>query len=140
MEESDGAVIADSLETPGAFGAIFDRHGSTLLRFLARRVDPAGAEDLLGEVFRISPLITSAPAWCSSSGLSLGRIKQRKEGLGGKMDRTLASISRRPIKRVSRFPSQPPAPVIKIRFTKESASTISKSYLQSRLRCVLQSP
>ena len=54
MEESDGAVIADSLETPGAFGAIFDRHGSTLLRFLARRVDPADAEDLLGDVFRIA--------------------------------------------------------------------------------------
>jgi RNA polymerase sigma factor (sigma-70 family) len=54
MEESDGAVIAGSLETPGVFGAIFDRHGSTLLRFLARRVDPAEAEDLLGEVFRIA--------------------------------------------------------------------------------------
>src|SRR5439155_25610174 len=54
MEESDGAVTAASLETPGAFGAIFDRHGSTLLRFLARRVDPAEAEDLLGEVFRIA--------------------------------------------------------------------------------------
>jgi RNA polymerase sigma-70 factor (ECF subfamily) len=47
MEESDGAVIAGSLETPGAFGVIFDRHGSTLLRFLARRIDPAEAEDLL---------------------------------------------------------------------------------------------
>src|SRR6185369_1960158 len=54
MEESDGAVIAGSLETPGAFGVIFDRHGSTLLGFLARRVDPAEAEDLLGEVFRIA--------------------------------------------------------------------------------------
>src|SRR5215470_11164065 len=54
MEESDGAVIAGSLETPGAFGIIFDRHGSTLLRFLTRRVDPAEAEDLLGEVFRIA--------------------------------------------------------------------------------------
>jgi len=47
-------VIAGSLKTPGAFGVIFDRHGSTLLRFLARRVDPAAAEDLLGEVFRIA--------------------------------------------------------------------------------------
>jgi RNA polymerase sigma factor (sigma-70 family) len=54
MEESDGAVMAGSLETPAAFGVIFDRHGSTLLRFLARRVDPAEAEDLLGEVFRIA--------------------------------------------------------------------------------------
>jgi RNA polymerase sigma-70 factor (ECF subfamily) len=53
-EESDGVVIAASLREPGAFGVIFDRHGSTLLRFLARRVDPAEAEDLLGEVFRIA--------------------------------------------------------------------------------------
>jgi RNA polymerase sigma factor (sigma-70 family) len=53
-EQSDGAVIAASLREPGAFGVIFDRHGSTLLRFLARRVDPAEAEDLLGEVFRIA--------------------------------------------------------------------------------------
>ena len=54
MEEPDGAVIAASVGTPAAFGVIFDRHGSTLLRFLARRVDPAQAEDLLGEVFRIA--------------------------------------------------------------------------------------
>ena len=54
MEESDGAVIAASLATPGAFGVIFDRHGSTLLRFLARRVEPTEAEDLLGDVFRIA--------------------------------------------------------------------------------------
>jgi RNA polymerase sigma-70 factor (ECF subfamily) len=54
MEVSDGAVIADSLDSPGAFGVIFDRHGSALLRFLARRVDPSDAEDLLGEVFRIA--------------------------------------------------------------------------------------
>jgi RNA polymerase sigma-70 factor (ECF subfamily) len=54
MEDFDSAVIASSLEDPGAFGAIFDRHGGALLRFLARRVDPAEAEGLLGEVFRIA--------------------------------------------------------------------------------------
>jgi len=54
MEESDGAVIAGSLSAPAQFGVIFDRHGSMLLRFLARRVPPAEAEDLLGEVFRIA--------------------------------------------------------------------------------------
>jgi RNA polymerase sigma-70 factor (ECF subfamily) len=54
MEQPDGAVIAASLETPATFGVIFDRHGSTLFRFLARRVDPAEAEGLLGEVFRIA--------------------------------------------------------------------------------------
>src|SRR5215469_17890375 len=54
MDVSDGAVIADSLERPAAFGAIFDRHGSSLFRFLARRVHPSEAEDLLGDVFRIA--------------------------------------------------------------------------------------
>jgi RNA polymerase sigma-70 factor (ECF subfamily) len=54
MEESDSSVIAASLGTPAAFGILFDRHGATLLRFLARRVDPSEAEGLLGEVFRIA--------------------------------------------------------------------------------------
>jgi RNA polymerase sigma factor (sigma-70 family) len=54
MEESDSAVIAASLEEPGTFGILFDRYGGLLLRFLARRVDPAAAEGLLGEVFRIA--------------------------------------------------------------------------------------
>jgi RNA polymerase sigma-70 factor (ECF subfamily) len=54
MEESDSAVIAASLEVPGTFGVLFDRHGAVLLRFLARRVQPSEAEGLLGEVFRIA--------------------------------------------------------------------------------------
>ena len=54
MEESDAAVIAASLEEPGTFGVLFDRYGALLLRFLARRVDPAEAEGLLAEVFRIA--------------------------------------------------------------------------------------
>ena len=54
MEGSDSAVIAASMQVPGAFGALFDRHGAALLRFLARRVDPSEAGSLLGEVFRIA--------------------------------------------------------------------------------------
>jgi RNA polymerase sigma factor (sigma-70 family) len=54
MEQPDSAVIAASLEVPGTFGVLFDRYGAVLLRFLARRVDPAEAESLLGEVFRIA--------------------------------------------------------------------------------------
>jgi RNA polymerase sigma-70 factor (ECF subfamily) len=54
MDQPDGAVIAESLETAAAFGVIFDRHASVLLRFLARRVDPTEAEGLLGEVFVIA--------------------------------------------------------------------------------------
>ena len=54
MEPSDAAVIAASLEDPRTFGVLFDRYGAVLLRFLMRRVDPADADGLLGEVFRIA--------------------------------------------------------------------------------------
>jgi RNA polymerase sigma-70 factor (ECF subfamily) len=54
VEEPDSAVVAASLEDPAAFGELFDRHGATLFRFLARRVDPAEAEGVLGEVFRVA--------------------------------------------------------------------------------------
>jgi len=53
-ESSDSAVIAASLAEPGAFGVLFDRYGAVLLRFLTRRVQPADAEGLLGEVFRVA--------------------------------------------------------------------------------------
>ena len=48
MESSDASVIAASIDEPAAFGA------STILRYLSRRVEPAEAEGLLGEVFRIA--------------------------------------------------------------------------------------
>ena len=54
MEGADSAVIAASMQVPGAFGALFDRHGAALLRFLTRRIDPSEAGSLLGEVFRIA--------------------------------------------------------------------------------------
>jgi len=54
MDPPDADVIAASLAEPSAFGVIFDRHASTILRYFARRVEPAAAEGLLGEVFRIA--------------------------------------------------------------------------------------
>ena len=52
--DSDAAAIAASLTRPGEFAAIFDRHAASLHRFLARRVEPADADNLLGDVFRIA--------------------------------------------------------------------------------------
>ena len=52
--ESDAAIIAASLDEPSLFGAVFDRHATTLYRFLVRRVGPDEADGLLGEVFRIA--------------------------------------------------------------------------------------
>jgi RNA polymerase sigma-70 factor (ECF subfamily) len=54
MTETDAAAIEASLDDPGAFATIFDRHASSIHRFLARRVEPADAESLLGDVFRVA--------------------------------------------------------------------------------------
>lgn len=53
-ELSDADVIADSWANPELFAAIFDRHFSAIHRYLARRLSPADADELAGEVFRIA--------------------------------------------------------------------------------------
>ena len=52
--ESDAAVIRASLDEPGRFGAIFDRHATVLFRYLVRRAGADEAEAILGDVFRIA--------------------------------------------------------------------------------------
>lgn len=54
MGVDDAAVIEASLVEPAAFATLFDRHATTLFRFLVRRVDPSDADALLGDVFRIA--------------------------------------------------------------------------------------
>jgi RNA polymerase sigma-70 factor, ECF subfamily len=49
---SDAEVIGRSLDEPEAFGEIYDRHASTLSRFLGRRAGARVAEALVGELFR----------------------------------------------------------------------------------------
>ena len=52
--ESDAEVITASLEEPGRFGALFDRHATVVFRYLVRRVGIDDADALLGEVFRVA--------------------------------------------------------------------------------------
>ncbi len=40
---TDAEVIASSLASPAAFGEVFDRHATTLFRYLVRRVGPEDA-------------------------------------------------------------------------------------------------
>ena len=47
-------MIVASLEDPAAFGALFDRHATTLHRYLVRRVGADDSDGLLGEAFRIA--------------------------------------------------------------------------------------
>jgi RNA polymerase sigma-70 factor (ECF subfamily) len=51
---SDAEVIGRSLGEPEAFGLIYDRHATTLLRFLGRRAGAKVAEGLVGELFKIA--------------------------------------------------------------------------------------
>jgi RNA polymerase sigma-70 factor (ECF subfamily) len=53
-EPSDAAVIGASIDDPAVFGAVFDRHASSVRRYLVRRLGPVESDDLLGEVFRIA--------------------------------------------------------------------------------------
>lgn len=50
-ESTDDALLARSLLRPQVIGELYERHGAAVFRFIARRVGPAAAEDLVGDVF-----------------------------------------------------------------------------------------
>lgn len=50
-DATDGEIVRTSLEDPQAFGEIFDRHASTVHRFLSSHAGVDVSEDLLSEVF-----------------------------------------------------------------------------------------
>ena len=47
----DAALIARSLQAPECFGVLFDRHASAIGRYIARRLGPDAAYDLVAETF-----------------------------------------------------------------------------------------
>lgn len=51
---TDPEVIASSIGSPSEFGVVFDRHATTMFRYLVRRVGPDQADALLGELFAIA--------------------------------------------------------------------------------------
>jgi RNA polymerase sigma factor (sigma-70 family) len=53
-QDSDAETIRASLDDPGRFGALFDRHATVVFRYLVRRVGVDEAESLLGDVFRVA--------------------------------------------------------------------------------------
>mgnify|MGYP003493100999 CR=1 FL=1 len=50
-EPDDAAVIERSWHEPDGFAVIFSRHAPTIARYLARRVGPQIAEDIVAETF-----------------------------------------------------------------------------------------
>ena len=68
-ELDDAQVVRASLTDPGAFATLFYRHAGSVHRYVAKRVGPADAEDLVGETF--------ATAFRSRPGFDLGRSDAR---------------------------------------------------------------
>lgn len=50
-ESADTDLLIESRSRPELFGVLYERHAATVYRYLARRVGPAAAEDLLADVF-----------------------------------------------------------------------------------------
>ena len=50
----DAALIAESCRVPDRFGAVFDRHAVAIHGYIARRLGPDAADDLVAEAFLIA--------------------------------------------------------------------------------------
>ncbi|WP_433328415.1 RNA polymerase sigma factor [Spirillospora sp. CA-294931] len=49
--ESDAALLEESLARPERFALLFDRHSDEIYRYVARRLGPETAEDVVAETF-----------------------------------------------------------------------------------------
>src|SRR5450759_3339745 len=52
--EDDAALIARSIGTPDCFAVLFDRHAPAIYRYVARRLGPDAADDLVAEAFLVA--------------------------------------------------------------------------------------
>lgn len=107
---TDRAVVLRSLDDPGAFGELFDRHARTLHRFIARRTNDAVADDVVGETFlraferraRFSTDREDALPWLFGIAVNVLRHHRRAElrFVDGELDRpddhdAVAAVGRR---------------------------------------------
>jgi len=51
---NDATLIARSLQVPECFGALFARHAPAISRYIARRLGPDAADDLVAETFLVA--------------------------------------------------------------------------------------
>src|SRR5579859_3940107 len=54
VTSDDAALIARSLQAPECFGVLFDRHAPAIGRYIARRLGPDAADDLVAETFLVA--------------------------------------------------------------------------------------
>jgi RNA polymerase sigma factor (sigma-70 family) len=83
----DDELIRESLATPSAFGAIFDRHSRSVFRYVRRRIGDELAVDVTAEVFtrafrdreRFDGRDESVLPWLLGIGTNLIRMHHRAE-------------------------------------------------------------
>jgi RNA polymerase sigma factor (sigma-70 family) len=83
----DGAAIAASRTDSDRFAEVFRRHGSSVYRYLARRLGPEHAEDLTAEVFlaafksraRYDHRLSSALPWLYGIAANVAAQHRREE-------------------------------------------------------------
>ena len=86
---SDAELIIESLDEPARFGEIFDRYAEPVFRYLARRIGPDDASDLLADVFlaafearfRYASDFSTALAWLYGIASNLGVRSAERPGL-----------------------------------------------------------
>jgi RNA polymerase sigma factor (sigma-70 family) len=84
---SDAAAIEESLEAPGSFAVVFDRHYDAIWGYLCRRAGAAIADELAGETFlrafatraRYDPARGDAGPWLYGIATNLLRRHARTE-------------------------------------------------------------
>jgi RNA polymerase sigma-70 factor (ECF subfamily) len=87
VDSDDAAVICASLTEPERFGEIYDRHAVAVHRYIARRVGPSLADDLVAETFlaafrgrrRYRPDAAVALPWLYGIATNLLRRHRRTE-------------------------------------------------------------
>jgi RNA polymerase sigma factor (sigma-70 family) len=91
--QDDAELVAASLLEPEAFSLLFERHSTTVFKFLARQFDPLAAGDLLSETFttafrirhRYDPSFPNARSWLLGIAVNMGRHHRRAEARNQQM-------------------------------------------------------
>ena len=97
---TDADVLAGSLSSPALFEELFDRHATSVFKFLARQVNPQMADDLLADTFvaafrsrhNFDKTFSSARPWLLGIAANVARHHYRSEGRRSKLQRRLGSL------------------------------------------------